>query len=67
MKFVMAAVMLGIFGIIGYTIVRGVYTGSDTSGWSTIDITVAGLLGTILLVVVIVGMLAGVNKMMPGD
>ena len=66
MKYVMSAVMLGILGVIGYTIVRGVYTGSDTSGWSAIDIVVAGLLGTILLIVVIVGMLAGVNKVMGG-
>jgi hypothetical protein len=41
--------------LILFTVVQSVFLGSDTTGWSTLQITLAGLTGTVILIVAIVG------------
>jgi hypothetical protein len=50
------AVAVGLMiALILFTVTQSIFLGSDTTGWSTLQITLAGLTGTVVLIVAIVG------------
>ncbi len=62
----MSQTMIGIgvaivLTIILFTVVQDVFLGSDTSGWSTLQITLAGTLGTVMLIGAVVLVFRGVT------
>lgn len=60
-KAVLGGVITAVGGVVGFLIVNGVTAGADSSSWSTTEITIVSLLGTILLAVVIINMLGGLS------
>ena len=47
---IMAIGVAIVLTIILFTVVQDVFLGSDTTGWSTLQITLAGTLGTVMLI-----------------
>lgn len=52
-------IVVPIMGIIAVAIINGIRTGVDTSGWDTTSIVIAGFLGVVVMVRVIMKVLGG--------
>ena len=52
-------IVIPIMGIIAVAIINGIRTGVDTSGWDATSIVIAGFLGVIVMIRVIMKVLGG--------
>jgi len=55
-------IVVPIMGIIAVAIINGIRTGVDTSGWDATSIVIAGFLGVVVMIRVIMKVLGGGGK-----
>jgi len=60
---VIGATVAGVVGIIGFVIVQTVFAGQNTSGWSSLSISMVTLIAPIIAVVTVLGLLMSLNRL----